>query len=94
MYLDVSVSFEKLLNFFLFTSTVRLECLIFQALQEECDKMTDELEIKLGEIKELKKIIRESDENNENLKLQCSEIKKNLASSEKMIDLLQNDKIE
>lgn len=63
-------------------------------LQEECDKMTDELEIKLGEIKELKKIIRESDESNENLKLQCIEIKNNLASSEKMIHLLQNDKIE
>lgn len=65
-----------------------------QVLQEECDKLNDDLEFKDNEIRELKKIIQASDKGGENFKSHIDSLRKELEMSEQNLVTLQNEKSE
>ena len=68
--------------------------IFLQALQEECDKLTDDLELKSNEIKELKKIIQTSDKGGIDLRNQIDDLSRKMETSEQNLVALQSEKAE
>lgn len=67
---------------------------LYQALQEECDRITDDLDIKTKEIKELKKIIAEADKRNDEIRCQHDSLVQKTEALSKTNDAIEAEKLE